>query len=391
VDNGFSLEHPELKGKVVMPYNVWLHSDKIFPQNPDHGTHVAGTALAVANNKEGLLGIAPNCAFMPIQVADAQGVMTTTSILDGILYALYQGADVVNVSLGMNFSKYSASPEQFQRDMIRTRFKEEERLWDKITQIAETHKAIIVAAAGNNNVLAGISPFQRPENIITVSTLDKQNKPFKKADFSNYGEHTTISAPGVDIYSSVGADGYTMMTGTSMAAPIVSGGVALIKDLNESLSAKEIICVLQSTGLYTEKNIGRLIQLDKALEAVKNGKITCAAASPPVVKPPPGVSKCNTAVSASGGDEGYKGNFHMGQNSGSFVFRHNTYKVPDKITIYDGPDLKGMVIFNYSGGTKGIVDAVVNFNVPVISVEVKALEDGTSWDFEVNCPGGARR
>jgi hypothetical protein len=73
------------------------------------------------------------------------------------------------------------------------------------------------------------------------------------------------------------------------------------------------------------------------------------------------------------------------------VFRYDTYKVPDKITIYDGPDLKGRVIFSYSGGTGRKVNTTVNFNVPVISVEVKSLGSGTSWDFEVNCPGGASR
>ncbi|GHU77710.1 hypothetical protein FACS189414_5030 [Bacteroidia bacterium] len=84
VDNGFNLKHPELSSKVVMPYNVWKHSDDIFPQQVDHGTHVAGTALAVADNGKGICGIAPNCKFMPIQVADARGLMTTTSVLDGI-------------------------------------------------------------------------------------------------------------------------------------------------------------------------------------------------------------------------------------------------------------------------------------------------------------------
>ena len=59
VDNGFSLSHPELQSKVIMAYNVWLHSREIFPQNVDHGTHVAGTALAAMDNQKGLCGIAP--------------------------------------------------------------------------------------------------------------------------------------------------------------------------------------------------------------------------------------------------------------------------------------------------------------------------------------------
>jgi subtilisin family serine protease len=273
VDNGFNLKHPELSSKVVMPYNVWKHSTEIFPQQVDHGTHVAGTALAIADNGKGICGIAPNCAFMPIQIADARGLMTTTSVLDGILYALYQGADVVNVSLGGQFTGLDQFPESVQRDLIQNHFKEEERLWREIMRIAANHNSTIVVAAGNDNVLAGIDALQRPELFITVSAVDKNSQSYGKADFSNYGNYSTISAPGVGIYSSIGKNDYATMDGTSMAAPIVTGAIALMKSLNDSLTTKQIICILQSTGLETQGNIGKLIQLDKALEKVKSGDI----------------------------------------------------------------------------------------------------------------------
>jgi subtilisin family serine protease len=272
VDNGFNLSHPELKSKVVMPYNVWTHSNKIFPQQVDHGTHVAGTALAVADNGKGICGIAPGCAFMPVQVADARGLMTTTSILDGILYALYQGADVVNVSLGTSFASLDQYPENYQLDLIHNHFKEEERLWREIMRIAARHNSTIVVAAGNDNVLAGIEALQRPELFVTVSAVDKNSRNYSKANFSNYGSYSTISAPGVDIYSSVGKNDYLTMSGTSMAAPIVTGAIALMKSVNDSITSKQIICILQNTGLPTQDNIGKLIQLDKALEMVKSGE-----------------------------------------------------------------------------------------------------------------------
>lgn len=273
VDNGFNLKHPELSNKVVQPYNVWSHSDEIFPQEVDHGTHVAGTALALADNKKGLCGIAPNCKFMPIQVANDRGLMTTTSVLDGILYALYQGADVVNVSLGSQFTGLSQFPESAQQDLIRNHFKEEERLWREIMRIAAKHNSTMVVAAGNDNVLAGIDALQRPELFITVSAVDKNNQSFGKADFSNYGEYSTISAPGVGIYSSIGKNDYQIMDGTSMAAPIVSGAVALMKSLNDTITTKQIICILQNTAIEAQGNIGKLIQLDKALEKVNSGEV----------------------------------------------------------------------------------------------------------------------
>ena len=271
VDNGFNLDHPELKSKVIQPYNVWLRSDKIFPQSIDHGTHVAGTALAIVDNGKGLCGIAPNCKFMPVQVADKRERMTTTSVLDGILYALYQGADVINVSLGSMFTGLDKFPENIQKDMINNHFKEEERLWRHIMRIAANHNSTIVIAAGNDNVLAGIDAIQRPELFITVSAVDKNNQNFDKANFSNYGSFSTISAPGVGIYSSVGKNDYKIMNGTSMAAPIVAGAVALMKSLNDTITNKQIICILQSTGKEAQGNIGKLIQLDKSLQLVKSG------------------------------------------------------------------------------------------------------------------------
>jgi hypothetical protein len=128
-----------------------------------------------------------------------------------------------------------------------------------------------VVAAGNNNVLAGIAALQRPELFITVSAIDKNSQSFGKAGFSNYGPFSSISAPGVGIYSSVGKDGYQTMSGTSMAAPIVTGAVALMKSINDTITSKQILCILQSTGVETQGNIGKLIQLDKALEKVQSG------------------------------------------------------------------------------------------------------------------------
>ena len=273
VDNGFNLKHPELRSKVLQPYNVWKHSDDVFPQKIDHGTHVAGTALAIANNEQGLCGIAPNCKFMPIQVANEKGMMTTTSVLDGILYALYQGADVINVSLGSQFSGLSQFPESKQRDLIQNHFKEEERLWREVMRIAASHNATLVVAAGNDNVLAGIEALQRPELFITVSAVDKNSQNITKANFSNYGSYSKISAPGVGIYSTVGSNNYQTMDGTSMAAPIVSGAVALMKSLKSSLTTKQIICILQNTGLPTQGKIGKLLQLDKALQMVRSGNV----------------------------------------------------------------------------------------------------------------------
>jgi len=279
VDNGFNLSHPEFQGKIVAPYNVWSHTTAVFSQSIDHGTHVAGIALANADNAIGLCGIAPKCKFMPVQVGNARNLKTTTSVLDGIIYALYQGADVVNVSLGRPLDNLVNIPESEQRNIINTRFKEEERLWREIMRIAAKHNSTIVVAAGNDSMLAGVDPFQRPELFICVSAVDKVNSGYSRAEFSNYGQFSDISAPGVNIYSTVGRNTYSKMQGTSMSAPMVSGAVALMKSINKSLTSKQILCILQNSGIVVNGGIGKMIQLDKALELVKaGGAVDCTPA-----------------------------------------------------------------------------------------------------------------
>lgn len=270
VDNGFNLKHPEFKGRICGEYNVWRHSSKVDAHEVDHGTHVAGIALASMDNGVGCCGIAPRCAFIPVQVADDMDRMTTTSILDGILYSIYQGADVINVSLGQDLNGVDAYPEAVQQDLINNHFKEEERLWKKVMQIAEKHHSIIVFAAGNDNVLAGIDPQQRSNGCIVVSATNKKGQNITKAEFSNYGSYSTVSAPGVDIYSCY-KSGYETESGTSMAAPVVTGVVALMKSVKRDLTIQEVRCILQSTGVASSDRIGPLVQAYEAVSMVSKG------------------------------------------------------------------------------------------------------------------------
>jgi hypothetical protein len=115
--------------------------------------------------------------------------------------------------------------------------------------------------------------MNRPKNFVVVSAIDKNKDPYKKAVFSNFGDYSTVSAPGVGIYSTIGQSGYTQMDGTSMAAPIIAGTIALMKSLNENLTSAQIICLLQQTGIQMPDEIGNVIQVDKVLEKIKAGEI----------------------------------------------------------------------------------------------------------------------
>ena len=273
IDDGFDLNHPKLKEHVYKPYNVFTKNSQVTSSpTRRHGTHVAGLAIGMSDNREGISGIAPNCKFMPIQItSEKSDVISSTAIIDGIIYAIYNGADVINLSSGMSFGPLlSDMPPFIQRKLIANNFKEEERVWNKIFQTAEEHNTTIVIAAGNKNVPAGIDPMQRNNYCIKVSAVTSKTE---KAPFSNYGKYSTVSAPGVSIYSSVPGNKYEFMDGTSMAASLVTGGVALIKSIDKVISSRSIIQLLQNTGIpvYSKLPAGNLIQLDKALDACRRG------------------------------------------------------------------------------------------------------------------------
>lgn len=272
VDDGINLKHNEFRNKIVKPYNVFTKSDDVRESDVGHGTHVAGLAIASANNQSGIAGVAPNCKLMPIQVFDRDGYCSTMSVLDGVLYAVYNGADVVNLSLGMMIN--AQLPSAAQQELINSYFKEEERVWKKVFSIANRNNTAIIIAAGNENLMAGIEPMHRSQDVIVVAAVGEDHNPLHtKANFSNYGSYTDVSAPGVDILSTMGNGKYETMSGTSMAAPIVAGAVALIKSVNRPLSTAQIRTILQETGIEVNGNIGKLIQLDKALAKAQNADV----------------------------------------------------------------------------------------------------------------------
>ena len=281
VDNGFDISHPEIKGKIVNPYNVLTRDASLRPiitkEGVDaHGTHVAATAVGNCNNGEGLLGIAPKCRLMPVQVGNDNptGSMSNQAVMEGVLYAINHGADVINVSLGMytpDIVKLMSEGQQL--NYISNSMRQEELLWNKVFEKAKQKNCVVVFAAGNDNVISGIDPKKRSSDAIRVSAV---NTGLVKADFSNYGVYpnlnriySTISAPGVSIFSAAPDNKYESMNGTSMAAPVVSGTVALIKSIDKGFTGEQIVRILQETGKNVGNNIGPLLQLHKAVLTAK--------------------------------------------------------------------------------------------------------------------------
>ncbi len=247
IDNGFDLKHLSIANKWIKPYNATDNSQEVSPSTINHGTAVA--SLILGNQFQDIHGMIPSCKLIPIKVADANGFMTSTYIVKGLLYAVKNHADVVNISLGANLEGLEGTPEAFQKAYIENEGKDEEAFWKELFQYAEQNKTVVVLAAGNDNVLTGFDPFQRSEITIKVGAVNKNNQ---KADFSNYGAYTTLYAPGEDLKVALAGGGTEVTQGTSFAAPIVSAFLIALRTKYPQLSAKELIAQLMKNT--TEKN-----------------------------------------------------------------------------------------------------------------------------------------
>ena len=207
-----------------------------------HGTHVAGT-IAGANNDYGVTGIAYDAQIMPVKVLDDNGSGSYNSLVDGIYYAVDNGADVINLSLGGTDSS---------RDI------------ESAIEYAHENGVTVVMAAGNSSDETPLYPAKYADKYgIAVGAVDKNNE---FADFSNRAgdnELAYVTAPGVNVYSTVPDNQYESYSGTSMAAPHVSGMVALMLSANPNLTPDQIREIItQSTTSNTQTTSSDSSNLD---------------------------------------------------------------------------------------------------------------------------------
>ena len=280
-DSYFDLNHDDLNSdRIVKPYSVVRRTSDVKPaSNCDetsflHGSMVASQALGNMDNQRGTAGIAPGCKFMPISLGHQ---MTSITVLQGLLYAIYQGASVVNLSVGDIYTdevRRLSVDEQIELSKIMSL--QEQAVWDYVAEMARERNVTIVWAAGNENVFTALDACKRGDATIKVSAVDHN---LHKAEFSNFGnieeyglQEATISAPGVDIIGAKPYNTYDIGPGTSFAAPIVTGAVALMKSIDPTLSTAEIIEILRETGkpIEGDATIGKLLQIKDALMMVKD-------------------------------------------------------------------------------------------------------------------------
>lgn len=281
VDSYMDITHDDLRSdRIVDAFSVEKGNSDVMPESgakmdyAGHGTLVSAVAAGNINNAAGSAGIAPKCKLMPVSMGRN---LNTVTMVEGILYAMYHGADVINISAGAVFN------DEIQKLSLDEQIEVSKecdiplaKMWDYVFKLAEERNVTIVWADGNSNVYGPMDPSKRNRNTIRVSAVDRN---LHKADFSNYGNfpdrqlyESTISAPGVDIFGALPGNTYDMWPGTSFSAPIITGVVALMKSLNGNLTTPEIIKILQETGKDVEgaPEIGRLVQIKDALLKVQS-------------------------------------------------------------------------------------------------------------------------
>ncbi len=203
LDTGIDLDHPDLQANIKGGINTINPLNSADDDN-GHGTHVAGI-IAGADNKLGVLGVAPQASLYAVKVLSRTGSGYISDIIEGLQWSIDNGIQVVNMSFG------TTSNIQSFHDAI----------------LAASNKGIVlVAAAGNSGPYDNtvLYPAKYTE-VIAVSTTDKYDT---IASWSSRGSEVELAAPGVSIYSTYKGGGYATLSGTSMACPHVVGTAALV-------------------------------------------------------------------------------------------------------------------------------------------------------------------
>ena len=226
IDTGVDLEHSEFTSRIIEGYD-FVDNDTIANDGNGHGTHVAGT-IAGSNDGVGITGVAYDSQIMPIRVLDNDGNGYTSDIIEGIRFAADNGADVINLSLG------GGGYSQAMADII---------------SYASNLGAVVVMAAGNS--YGSYPDYPAAHAVNNGIAVGAVNQLGQLADFSNRAGSNTldyVTAPGVDIFSSLPSNSYGTYSGTSMAAPHVAGVAGLLMSHNPDLTSEQVESLLIDTA-----------------------------------------------------------------------------------------------------------------------------------------------
>ncbi|WP_344193396.1 S8 family serine peptidase, partial [Kribbella karoonensis] len=230
LDTGVDAGHPDLAGHLLPGYNTF--NTALAPNDGDgHGTAVTGIIAAGTGNSIGIAGVAWNAKVRPVKVLDDNGEGSDANVINGINWAVKNGARVINMSLaggGDNPVLHTA------------------------IQNAVAKGVVLVAAAGNT----GASVPQYPAAYSEVLSVGATNWYGALTSFSTYGDTVDIAAPGFNITSTAprsktpaGFDPYVMgLSGTSFSSPIVAGVAALVRNKWPTYTPAQVMARLKETA-----------------------------------------------------------------------------------------------------------------------------------------------
>ncbi len=222
VDTGVDPDHPDLADKIIDGWNVF-DGDSDFGAGLDHGTLVAGVAGALSDNDTGVAGVAWDCPIIAVRATGATGGTSARDLAAGILWATGHGARVINVSFAPLWSNSIVS---------------------SAAEYAYARGALVVISSGNSGGTHSASGY--PEALF-VGAVDDDGR---IADFSDRGPFVDVVAPGVSIRSTAPEATYRVASGTSFAAPIVTGLAALVWSVNPDLRPVSVVEII--TGSATD-------------------------------------------------------------------------------------------------------------------------------------------
>ena len=266
IDTGIDYTHPDLGNcssigigvgcRVVNGYD-FVNNDFDPMDDNGHGTHCAG--IIGANGT--IRGVAPDVEFLAVKVCDENGSCYLTDIIAGLDWSVSNGADVISMSIGSEFSPFYSENDGYS-------------LLSKITNDIVQLGIPVIVAAGNDAGIGTISSPGDAFDVITVGAYDDSSDDV--ADFSSRGPSMfgrfdpDVIAPGVDINSTFLNGSYALMSGTSMATPFVTGCVALMLEMNSSMDVDEIRSRLvhnaEDIGAAWFEQGGGLVNVSKAVE-----------------------------------------------------------------------------------------------------------------------------
>ncbi|WP_396898006.1 S8 family peptidase [Niallia taxi] len=254
LDTGCDTTHPDLQERIIGGYNFTDDDNSnpdIYTDYNGHGTHVAGTIAAV-ENANGVVGAAPESSLLIVKVLNGQGSGQYDWIANGINYAIEQNVDIISMSLG--------GPDDVQA------------LHDAVKRAVDNQILVVCAAGNEGDGRDTTEELGYPAAYNEVISVGSVNFTRRSSEFSNSNREVDLAAPGENILSTYINGQYARLSGTSMAAPHVTGGLALIK----AIAVQEFDRQLTEPELYAQL-IKRTVPLGFSPKLEGNGLLYLTA------------------------------------------------------------------------------------------------------------------